>query len=128
LPFCRVESVQQELVAAYVKLIGLDDFFDYNTVDPLLDPTLLSVNTMIMMHLFLQRQQFMKLFDKLSPGKSSNNAYTKAYRLAKLNKQIEWTRNSKNPKYCTKEVDIWLASPYATAPPNRNRTCPCCHR
>ena len=81
-------------MAAYVNLIIRKKLFDYNTVDPLLDPTLLSVNTMIMMHVLLEKQQFMKLFDKLSPEKSSNSAYTQAYNVAKLNKQIEWTRNS----------------------------------
>ena len=115
-------------MAAYVKLIGLDDFFDYNTVDPLLDPTLLSVNTMIMMHLFLQRQQFMKLFEKLSPEKSSNSAYAQSYQLAKCKQKIEKQLNRKDPRYCRDEVAMWLASAYSTPAPPIHRKCPCCHR
>jgi hypothetical protein len=115
-------------VTAYVKIIVLNDLFEYNTVEPLLDPTLLSVGTMIEMYLLLQRQQFMKLFDKLSPGKSANSAYRRAHKLTNWKRNIDKWHNGKNPKYCKREVAIWLASAYSTPAPPTNTICPCCHR
>ena len=115
-------------MAAYINLIVRDDLFEYDTVEPLLDPTLLSVGTVIEMYKLLQRQQFMKLFDKLSPGKSANSAYRQAHRITNRKQEIDKTHNSNNPRYCRDEVAMWLASAYSTPAPPTNRKCRCCHR
>ena len=86
---CRPTETQFGYVAAIVQLIlQQGDYFDFSSVEALLDPSSLTIASFLDMFQ-LERLLFLKLFRKLSPLKPAEAAFKRADRLAAVSAKVQ---------------------------------------